>query len=37
MHSRDAVIPFYLKCGYTIEGDSFTEVGISHHKMIKII
>ena len=35
MHARDPVIDFYKKCGYTIEGDQFFEVGIGHHKMQK--
>lgn len=35
MHARDVVIPFYKKCGYTIAGAPFTEVGISHHRMEK--
>jgi predicted GNAT family N-acyltransferase len=35
MHARDAVINFYQKCGYTISGEPFVEVGIGHHKMEK--
>lgn len=35
LHARDVVIPFYLKNGYTISGDGFTEVGVPHHVMIK--
>jgi predicted GNAT family N-acyltransferase len=35
MHARDPVIDFYKKCGYTVEGDQFFEVGIGHHKMVK--
>jgi predicted GNAT family N-acyltransferase len=35
MHARNPVIDFYKKCGYTIEGDQFFEVGIGHHKMQK--
>ena len=37
MHARDVVIPFYQKCGYTIIGNGFTEVGIPHHVMEKSI
>ncbi len=37
MHARDAVLPFYQKCGYNIAGDQFFEVGIPHHKMQKIV
>jgi predicted GNAT family N-acyltransferase len=35
MHARDAVIPFYQKCGYHISGNGFEEVGIPHHRMEK--
>jgi predicted GNAT family N-acyltransferase len=35
MHARDSVIPFYQKCGYSISGNRFFEVGIPHHKMQK--
>lgn len=35
MHARDAVMDFYKKCGYTISGGQFFEVGIGHHKMQK--
>jgi N-acetylglutamate synthase-like GNAT family acetyltransferase len=35
MHARDVVIPFYQKCGYSIAGEQFTEVGIDHHRMEK--
>jgi len=35
MHARDAVIPFYEKQGYQIDGEGFTEVNIPHHKMKK--
>lgn len=35
MHARDPVIGFYQKCGYTIDGGQFFEVGIGHHKMVK--
>lgn len=35
MHARNVVIPFYQKCGYAIAGESFTEVGIGHHRMEK--
>lgn len=37
MHARDAVIPFYEKCGYHITGNGFTEVGIPHHRMEKAL
>lgn len=37
MHARDVVIHFYQKCGYTIAGEQFTEVGIAHHRMEKAL
>lgn len=37
MHARDAVLPFYEKCGYRICGEQFFEVGVPHHKMKKDI
>lgn len=35
MHARDSVLDFYRKCGYSVSGPQFFEVGISHHKMEK--
>ncbi|HMP32641.1 MAG TPA: GNAT family N-acetyltransferase, partial [Saprospiraceae bacterium] len=35
LHARDVAIPFYLKCGYSIEKEAFEEVGIPHRYMIK--
>ncbi len=35
MHARDVAKNFYKKCGYSIIGDEFTEVGIPHYKMEK--
>jgi predicted GNAT family N-acyltransferase len=35
MHARNPVIDFYTKCGYSIDGAEFFEVGIGHHKMQK--
>ena len=37
MNARDSVLPFYQKCGYSIAGNQFYEVGIPHHKMHKIL
>jgi N-acetylglutamate synthase-like GNAT family acetyltransferase len=37
MHARDPVIEFYKKCGYSIAGEQFFEVGIGHHRMEKTI
>lgn len=36
-HAREHAIPFYTKKGYLSEGDYFTEVGIVHIKMRKIL
>jgi GNAT superfamily N-acetyltransferase len=35
MHARDAVLDFYRKCGYSVQGEQFFEVGIGHHRMQK--
>jgi GNAT superfamily N-acetyltransferase len=35
MHARDPVLDFYKKCGYSIDGEQFFEVGMGHHKMRK--
>ena len=35
MNARDAVLDFYRKCGYTVKGEQFFEVGIGHHRMEK--
>jgi N-acetylglutamate synthase-like GNAT family acetyltransferase len=37
MNARDAVLDFYTKCGYTIRGEQFFEVGIPHHLMYKAL
>jgi predicted GNAT family N-acyltransferase len=37
MHARDVVVPFYQKCGYTVAGEQFTEVGIAHYRMEKAL
>lgn len=34
-HARKVAAPFYLKLGYQIIGDEFTEVGIAHYLMEK--
>ena len=35
LHARSHVTSFYLKCGYTIVGEPFEEVGIEHRIMQK--
>ena len=35
LHARSLVHEFYLKAGYTIEGEEFEEVGIPHYRMVK--
>lgn len=34
-HARGTAIPFYLKNGFSLEGEPFDEDGIPHHKMKK--
>lgn len=36
-HARKVASPFYLKLGYTIVGDEFTEVNIPHYLMEKVL
>ena len=35
MHARENVTGFYERCGYTIVGEPFNEVGIGHRRMEK--
>lgn len=35
MHARKSAVGFYLKCGYSISGDEFSEVTIPHYVMKK--
>lgn len=35
LHARNPVTGFYSKCGYTITGQEFYEVGIGHFRMEK--
>jgi predicted GNAT family N-acyltransferase len=37
LHARDSAREFYARHGYIIEGDVFSEVGIPHYKMYKVI
>ncbi len=36
-HARESATPFYLKNGYSIQGEVFEEVGIPHYRMFKDI
>jgi predicted GNAT family N-acyltransferase len=35
LNARQTAVPFYLRLGYEITGDPFTEVGLPHRKMQK--
>lgn len=35
MHARESAVGFYLKLGYSVEGETFEEVTIPHRFMIK--
>ncbi len=35
LNAREAAVPFYLKQGYRVVGEPFTEVGIPHRRMEK--
>lgn len=37
LHARAEALPFYTACGYTAEGETFTEVGIPHMRMHKLL
>jgi predicted GNAT family N-acyltransferase len=37
LHARDLAVPFYLKAGYSAEGEPFSEVGIPHLTMNKTL
>ncbi len=37
LNARSSAVPFYLKLGYLVDSDEFTEVGIPHFKMKKSI
>ena len=36
-HARNNALAFYKNLDYTIEGDSFEEVGLKHYKLIKYL
>jgi ribosomal protein S18 acetylase RimI-like enzyme len=37
LFARDNAIPFYLKNGYSVEGEMFLKMGIPHQKMVKLL
>jgi len=37
LHARVSAVPFYQSCGYQCVGDIFTEVGIPHQRMSKVL
>jgi len=37
LHARADVVPFYESLGYTIYGETFVEIGISHRRMRKAL
>ena len=37
LHARDTAVQFYLKLGYEVYGEPFTEVGIPHRNMRKFL
>jgi predicted GNAT family N-acyltransferase len=37
LHARDVALPFYVKSGYKVIGEPFSEVGIGHHEMYKFL
>lgn len=37
LHARKTALQFYLKCGYRVIGEEFTEVGIPHVGMKKAL
>ncbi|MBY9079233.1 GNAT family N-acetyltransferase [Paenibacillus sp. HN-1] len=37
LHARETAVPFYEKMNYKCEGEGFTEIGIPHRHMYKVI
>lgn len=37
LHARETAVPFYLTMQYNIKGQPFTEVGLPHKKMYKLL
>ena len=37
LNARESALPFYLALGYEVEGEEFTEVGLPHRRMWKLV
>jgi len=37
LNARESALPFYLALGYEVEGEEFTEVGLPHRRMRKLV
>lgn len=37
LNARETAVPFYISCGYSLEGEPFEEVGIPHRRMRKAL
>jgi predicted GNAT family N-acyltransferase len=37
LNARESAVPFYLSLGYAVEGEEFTEVGLPHRRMMKLV
>lgn len=37
LNARESALPFYLALGYEVEGEEFTEVGLPHRRMMKLV
>ncbi|MEO8206403.1 MAG: GNAT family N-acetyltransferase [Chthoniobacterales bacterium] len=36
-HAREAALPFYIRLGYQVVGEKFTEVTLPHYKIFKML
>ncbi|WP_118972061.1 GNAT family N-acetyltransferase [Taibaiella koreensis] len=37
LHARETAVPFYQRLGYEVTGDPFTEIGLPHRTMEKLL
>ena len=37
LHARASAVGFYEKLGYTVDGDEFIDVSVSHFRMVKVV